>query len=444
VHKKVDDEYLRWLLGEIDSWQREGIIEPAHADAIRSRYDLLSLRVEERAAPARLTKAVTILGSILLGAGVILFFAANWQAIPKLFKLLILLQGVFSAYHIGFYLAEEKRSYPVLGHGLILLGSILFGASIWLIAQAFHITSRYHNGVLYWALGILPVGYIMGSVPTLILSSGLLSLWGVLKSIYLETTNYAFLIPMLCLIFPICYRLGSRIALVVSVMGVAVWLGVNSSFMMKDFEPILLLYFVFALLVYSFGFTHTGYKPSYQIPAVLMLMGATYILGFKATVGHFLDNPPYQLEEFPWAFSLIALAFLLALIASFILPARKPLISRSFQWEVIGLALMFLLISAFAFVPGESLTTFVILFNLALFIQAIGMVFVGYYNRDSLLVALGFIFFGLGLITRYFDYLWELLPRSLFFILGGIFLLVLGKFLESIRRRIVRSVSEEA
>jgi uncharacterized membrane protein len=53
------------------------------------------------------------------------------------------------------------------------------------------------------------------------------------------------------------------------------------------------------------------------------------------------------------------------------------------------------------------------------------------------------LFFAFDVIARYFDLFWKLLPRSLFFILGGLLLLFGGVLLERKRRKILSSFDIE-
>ena len=61
---------IRWLHGEIDAWQKEGLVEPGQADALRQRYP-----VPESRPVGRLI--LSALGAVIIGLGVILFFAYN-------------------------------------------------------------------------------------------------------------------------------------------------------------------------------------------------------------------------------------------------------------------------------------------------------------------------------------------------------------------------------
>jgi uncharacterized membrane protein len=76
-----------------------------------------------------------------------------------------------------------------------------------------------------------------------------------------------------------------------------------------------------------------------------------------------------------------------------------------------------------------------VLFGLEIF----GLIILGFIRRYSIYINIGLLFFALDVVARYFDLFWELLPRSLFFVAGGLLLLFGGILLERKRRRILAS-----
>lgn len=107
---------------------------------------------------------------------------------------------------------------------------------------------------------------------------------------------------------------------------------------------------------------------------------------------------------------------------------------------ILTLLASFILLALFFLTPytGEKTTTLAI--NLLLFFAVIIVVISGYNNREPVLVNIGLIFFVLHIIARYFDFFWDMLPRSVFFMAGGLVLIIGGILLERQRRQIVREL----
>ena len=69
----------------------------------------------------------------------------------------MVLGTITSTYAFAFSL-RYKRNAAARSETVFFLGCLLYGAGIWLVAQAFHINSHYPDGVWWWAIGVLPFG----------------------------------------------------------------------------------------------------------------------------------------------------------------------------------------------------------------------------------------------------------------------------------------------
>lgn len=105
---------------------------------------------------------ILIVGAILVGAGIFSFIAANWQGASKVVKLLIIILAMLISHASGWYLME-KYSYKKTGEALILLGSIIFGAGLFLVAQIFNIRANWPDGFVLWMVGVLFLAYVINS-----------------------------------------------------------------------------------------------------------------------------------------------------------------------------------------------------------------------------------------------------------------------------------------
>src|SRR5712691_6410609 len=84
--------FLEQLRRELPVWIERGWVNPGADRAILDH-------VAAQAVGTRyLTYALSVLGVLLLGTGIITYFAANWGLIPKAVKLLILFGAMWLAY----------------------------------------------------------------------------------------------------------------------------------------------------------------------------------------------------------------------------------------------------------------------------------------------------------------------------------------------------------
>jgi len=165
-----------WLLSEIERWTRGGIITAYQARKIEALYPA------EMQAPWALI-LFSSFGAAVIGLGVILLIAHNWQDIPRLGKLTIITSATGIAHLAGLFLWQQEGWKTRIGEALFLLGTLFYGAGIWLVAQAYNIDEHFPNGFLLWALGALALSWVIRSTPQIIAAILLLTIWGASEGI---------------------------------------------------------------------------------------------------------------------------------------------------------------------------------------------------------------------------------------------------------------------
>lgn len=167
--------YRRRLEVDLPRWVEAGYIKPEGMRAILTEFD------QDASSAAfglsnRMVAMLSLLGAILMGTGVVSFVAANWQDMPRLMRLSLMGGGLWAAYGGAAWLFG--RGLDVFAHSAVLFGSALFGASVMLVAQMYHLYGNPPDAVLLWAVGSLLAGLLFRSNPSALLSLGLVCLWG--------------------------------------------------------------------------------------------------------------------------------------------------------------------------------------------------------------------------------------------------------------------------
>jgi uncharacterized membrane protein len=163
-------KHRQWLQQEVAQWRAEGLVDAELAQRILARYPAAAERGWGR-------MIFSAIGAVLIGLGVILFFAYNWQDIPKAAKLALVFAALAAAHAGAIALARRDGASPGLVEGLHALGTMMFGAGIWLVAQIYHIDEHYPNAFLIWALGALTLAWTLPSLVQALLALFLVSLW---------------------------------------------------------------------------------------------------------------------------------------------------------------------------------------------------------------------------------------------------------------------------
>jgi len=151
------DKFRRQLRHEAELWWTEGLIDAGQYQQLSERYQFNTL---DTAARDRFVTLLIGLGSILIGLGVITFVAANWQELPRVAKVTLLLSLFISVNMAGFYLWRRSHgAQQRIGHGLLLLGALILGANMGLMGQMFHINAPFNQLLLAWGVGVLAMSY---------------------------------------------------------------------------------------------------------------------------------------------------------------------------------------------------------------------------------------------------------------------------------------------
>lgn len=398
------------------------------------RTAILALYPEEPGAERdRLILILSILGALLVGAGVILYFAANWPRLGAGVKVTAILAAIAAAYGSGYYLQFVKGSYPRVGAALIFLGALFYGAGIWLVAQIFHLSGD-ATGWLVWGLGTLPVAWAVRSRPFLWLSGLTLTIWTVQAQEAYRSWNLAFPFLMVLAVIPLVRRLKDRWAEAGVLIAGFIWLALNMGQQGARGDSGLLLvaqaavfYGVGALLeglASAAGRHPSPASPYLGVGAALTLFGP-YLLTMKLGTG---AAPSIFAQGYPG----IASGFVLLVAAGAAAWSYWRVGEKGRPVPLIAAAV---LVGAAALSPALGLLPRLIGFNLLLFGLEIGLITWGVARRSAILVNLALLGFVIHLITRYFDLFWGAIDRSLFFVIGGLLLIGGGLLLERNRRR---------
>lgn len=159
-----DRAFRRRLAEELPAWRAEGIIDAEAEAKLRARHPL------DDGGAGLASAAIYVFGALLVGGGIISFVAWNWGRMPDAMKLGLLGATLIGVTAGGHHLWQVSRARERLGHALVLLGMLIFGANIGLVAQIFHVSSVWWHGWLAWAGGTILAAYLWRSLPISILS----------------------------------------------------------------------------------------------------------------------------------------------------------------------------------------------------------------------------------------------------------------------------------
>jgi uncharacterized membrane protein len=361
----------RWgasIEAEAAEWAREGLVSREQAAAIVARYAGRE-RARRRDAFVRVLATV---GAAGIGLGVILFFAANWDGIPRLARLVLLAGSIVGLYAGGDRLRAAR---PRVGEALLLLGCLLFGASLFLVGQMFNVAAHDPLAFLLWSAAAAAGAVLLRSQPFAALAALAFAGW-----IAFELVDA---------------HHGEAIAVALPIYAAALYAG-GTRFRV----PVLRALGAPALLALVFPFTIGGAAGEIA-DASAGGVGAVLVGGLAVVA--------------------------VALAAALALDRRR----ETARWEALGCCAVVALAAGATFVDVGPLLP-----NLVLVALALGTVALGYAADEPWLVNVGLVAIVVEAAIRFLDFFARIMPRSLAFLAGGALVLALAFVLERHRARL--------
>ncbi len=402
---------VRWLATESERWVRERLISAEQAAQIRALYP---------APPAAAPWGLIVfcgLGAVIVGLGIILLLAYNWDDIPKFGKLGV----IFGA--------------------IALAHSMLYGAGIWLVAQIYNIDEHYPNGFLFWGLGALALAWVLRSVPQGLLATVTLACWGLSECWGFDRPAGWALLLVAGGLGSLAWMRRSTVLLVVVLAAVyalllgsaGAWGGGSAAFAAALALGVGL---VAAVRLRPAGVEYDGVVATIRLFGWLGFLSCSYLLSFDRLAGALLDwgeaavGAREQLIAYRWA----PFGLAVALWGRLLMRAQRGESPRV-PWEEWLCPIGLLYCNLLGVTGTASGTLFVsLVFNLiCLGIAAMWMV---RGCRDGLLreTVLGSVLLAVVVFARYFDLFESLATRGLAFLLLGGLLVAEGFYYRKCRQ----------
>jgi uncharacterized membrane protein len=377
-------------------WRGAGLIDEATEFSIRT-YESTEAQPSGRRWQVILA---LVLGGILLGAGVLLFVAANWDDVSPGWRLTLVLAMLALFHGAGIVAKERFAGFATTMHAL---GTVAAGAAIALVGQIFNMQEHWPAAVMLWALCALAGWWLLGdqfqqTLALLLVPAWLISEWMDRASVYDGAQVYlARMIAVLAAVYLTGF-LHSRKRVVFGILfGVsAVVLCVCVGSLSEGWS------------YYGYGQHQWGFLPMALRIAALAILLST--LGFGWYAGRQSLIPA----------GLVA-------VVTFVLPWAQTVVEsegwRGQNWKHSEASLL-----AYALVAAT----------------AVFLAWWGVREGSKALVNYGIAAFALTVRWFYFSSIMDKLGRSLGLIMLGVLFLAGGWFLEKMRRKLLGSIPEVA
>lgn len=430
-------KHIKWLRDEIALWVNEGIIGPDQGTALKRRYP----------APAEGTAWGRIIffsiGAILFGLGVILIFAYNWEKMHKFVKLAVIFAALIGAHGAGYWLKRPQSQFQTAGEGLHLLGTMLFGAGIWLIAQIYHIEEHYPTAFLIWGSGALALAWSLPSIAHGILAAILLVLWNCFEVFDFKDPHL--ISPFLILggIMPLAWLRRSRVLTAVCLIGFLLTLFASVSTLEGDLTALVIFFNACMLIAASLVVRQRNLFP--EIGPVFSFIGFFIYLGILFILSFFhRGKGTWSIQFDQFLQSLFFFSFALAAIGMWawaIWPTPKtkgqPLKALSAEYYGVMATLSIMILNTLGLIPLRGWLGMAV-FNILFLYQCVIMIITGCKTLSLKTTVTGCVLFAVIAFARYTDLFVSLLTRSLVFFIAGAALFSVGIYYSRTKKQIER------
>lgn len=257
-------------------------------------------------------EVVSIIGTVLIFLGILWNIADNWHNFPSFLKITILAISTSASLIIGTKL--KQNNHEKTGRAVVLLGGLLYIASVFLIAQIFFTNSSLQGTAwlfLISLIGVVAISYLLQSKEDMFASFITFLLWFIMQFSAIAERYNDFSVGLLSLGF-----------------------------------------LVIGILFYSLSLIHKSNKHSfaslYKIWSVFYFLSIAYIISFQGLM-LFMWEETIHLDAFTYFIITLAFISLTTLLFATVQAISRKTISKK---EVIGFLITVLVFTALIAITG--------------------------------------------------------------------------------------------
>ena len=154
--RTADRSGTRWLLAELPELVASGVLSAEAADALRRHY-----AATDSGEPRRIGFVLSaILGSLLVGAGIILLVAHNWDFLSRPIRCAIAFTPLVLSQAVAIFVLLRRNESAPWREAAAILNVTAIGTAIALVSQTYQIQGDFARFILVWMLLALPVVYL--------------------------------------------------------------------------------------------------------------------------------------------------------------------------------------------------------------------------------------------------------------------------------------------
>ena len=426
--RKVSLKNINWLNAELPLLKNAGVLDTATAKHIQDYYD------KDTTSTGGASWAIiifSILGALLIGGGIILLFAHNWDELSKNVRAVISFLPLLIGALLSF--ATLLRNGKIaLRESAGLFHALAIGGCIALIGQTYHLPSDIPAFLMSWALLSVPLMFILSSTSACLIYLALITGWaGIAQNEYRQAIGYwPLLLPALIYIHRLLKKDDRSPATLLALYGLLFSITISLGIVFERTVPGLWAMAYAALLTgcYLLGITHYRDNTGWSNPLKLFGTIGIVLLAYLFTWTHFWDEIGWDYCRSDWQYQRWGIwldsTITLLLISGWACIAVKAFKKNSV--ETTGLSLFPLLATVCFLIRSQTELAEIInalIFNSYFLFLGVLYITLGCRSLRLRQMNAGMFLLSLLIVTRFFDDEFGFLARgNAFIVLGAAFL----------------------
>lgn len=420
------------ILKDLAELVQENVISTEIAERISIYYQQKNVKPSNK-----LVLIFGILGALLVGTGILLILAHNWDALSKISKTSLAFLLLIASQALCLFVLLRKPDNTVWRECSAAFLSLALGSCISLISQIYHISGDFKQFILVWSILTLPLVYIMRSSVAAILYIIGITAYLIDYAVQPEQTIKA-LMYLILLAFLLPYYIQNirnkqdnilltfiHWAIPLSLLFMPVTLArENGEYVFIIYFSLLAAFFAIGQFEYFTGKIpiQNGYAYTASIGTVILL----WTLSFDGFWNTLLD------KEISWNTLIHTPEFLFAFIMSFLtLLLQVFQFKYGYQTKFNPIQFVYLLFIPIFFL-GFSSSLSILAINLVCFLLGLLVIQRGLKTRDLSELNSGLIIISGLVICRFFD-------SDLSFVFRGVLFVCIGLGFFIINYRMLKS-----
>jgi len=164
---------VRGLYGELPALVNQGVITEETASRLRTHYG-----EPRQISVARIGVILCgVLGATLIGAGIILLLAHNWEELSRPVRAAISFIPLLAGQFIVGYVLRRRKDSVAWREGSAVFLTLAVGASIGLISQTYNVSGDLAAFLFFWLVLSMPLIYLLRASSVAVLAMAGIVTW---------------------------------------------------------------------------------------------------------------------------------------------------------------------------------------------------------------------------------------------------------------------------